>query len=67
MVEKHNCMNCKKYHIEKDEDGYGYICDAEQKQEDSDDYPGKKYYDFFQWASCNPMEENACLKFVSQN
>jgi len=64
---KHRCLDCKKYHLEPDEgEGLGYICDAEQKQEDSDNYRGKKYYNFFQYASCNPEIENDCPKFISK-
>ena len=63
---KHSCLNCKKYHIEKDEDGYNYICDAEQKQEDVDDYRGKIYHDYWQWAACKPEEENDCPKFIAK-
>lgn len=59
----HRCIDCKKYHMEKDEEGYGYECDDEQKQEDSDHYRGKKYYEFWEWAH-QPMDENDCPKFI---
>lgn len=63
---KRNCLNCKKYYIEKDEEGYGYICEAEQKQEDSGDYPNKRYYQFWEYA-INPEKENDCHKWNMKN